>query len=976
MTETYSVKSSGLPSSPGRALSNVRCGRPARSRCLGDSTGGAGARLRHHILATAVIWAGVSALQLPLSAQVYRIDTLLGDFDPLEEVSLSEAWTDYPVALATDLTGNIFFAERDTYRIRKIDPSGRVSTVAGSGLSGFSGDGGPATNARLSEVEGLAIDRHGNIYIADTDNYRIRRVDPSGVIETIAGTGEWGTEGDGGPARNASMTPVYGIAADLDGNIYIADTWDDRIRKIDTAGTISTIAGTGEEGASGDGGPATSARLDKPRGVTVDTTGNVYIADSDNHRIRRVDRDGTITSIAGTGEHGYSGDGGLATEAALSEPYAVMVDIAGNIYIADADNRTVRRVDPSGIITTVAGTGPRGRGGRAGIGTEVYISRPRALAAGNRGEVYIADAWADRVLQLDREGSITELVASSQRETRNLGDVTADASGNVYVALPAKGRIVKVDPSGLETEFAGNGEYGFSGDNGPAVNARFRGARGVAADPYGNLYIADTNSHRIRMVDSGGIVTTIAGNGERGYGGDGGPASLAMFRSPRGVAVGADGSVYVADTSNHRIRKIDSSSVVTTIAGSGDRGLPEPGVVATRSPLSFPESIAVDSVGRVYIADRRTDRVYLVDESGMLEIAAGTGERGSSGDGGPAVDAALSDPAGVSVSVTDMLYIASWGSNLVRRVGRDGIISTIAGTGGQGGYDGDGAPARERQFNRPTRVAAYSDRKAFVVDSFNHRVRVLTAETPPPVVSAVLNGASYQSGTAPGSVAVIQGADLSSARSSANEFPVSFPLATTLAGTSVIVTESVGQGELRREAGLFSVSPTEIRFLMPDVTTEGAVSVTVAHEGALSEPVAIDVTTAAPGLFSANGDGRGVAAAAAVRVARDGRRTPLEVAQYDPVLKRYVALPLDVRTGFDRVYLTLFGTGIRGGSRPTIVTINGRHVTVQSSGPASGFHGVDEVLVGPLPRSIRNRELEVVATVDGVSSNAVTIAFK
>ncbi len=189
------------------------------------------------------------------SAQIYRIETLLGDFDPLEEVSLADAWVLHPSAVAVDSEGSLYFVDREAYRVRKVDPSGRVSTVAGSGLTGYRGDGGSATSARLGKrVEGLAVDGEGNVYIADTENHRIRRVDVSGRITSIAGTGRWGTQGDGGPARRAGLTAIYGLATDAEGNLYVADTWDDRVRKIDTEGIITTIAGTGEEGRGGDGG--------------------------------------------------------------------------------------------------------------------------------------------------------------------------------------------------------------------------------------------------------------------------------------------------------------------------------------------------------------------------------------------------------------------------------------------------------------------------------------------------------------------------------------------------------------------------------------------------------------------------------------------------------------------------------------------------------------------------------------------------
>ena len=302
----------------------------------------------------------------------------MGDFDPLEETPLAEAWGRHPTAVAIDSEGSLYCVDRDTYRVRKVDSSGRVSTVAGSGLFGYSGDGGPATSARLGErVEGLAVDREGNVYIADTANYRIRRVDPTGTIETIAGTGAWGTQGDGGPATSAGLTAVDGPAADAAGNLYIADTWDDSIRKIDADGIITTVAGTGEEGLGGDGGPA--------------------------------------------------------TEAALAWPYAVTVDAVGTVYIADSRNGIVRRVDPDGTIATVAGFPPRLVDAPIDLGSNLSIGFPSALALGLAGELYIADSFRDSILRLDATGTIAKFVGLGQPVVDQPGGAAFDSSGNVFL---------------------------------------------------------------------------------------------------------------------------------------------------------------------------------------------------------------------------------------------------------------------------------------------------------------------------------------------------------------------------------------------------------------------------------------------------------------------------------------------------------------------------------------------------------------
>ena len=336
---------------------------------------------------------------------------------------------------------------------------GTITTIAGTGEEGFSGDGGPAVQAYLNSPNDVAVDSAGNLYIADSDNSRIRKVDSSGVISTIAGTGEYGFGGDGGPAVLAQLKYPTGVVTDDTGNLYIAGYNNQRIRKVDSSGIITTVAGSERGGFSGDGGPATAARLDYPKGVATDGAGNLYIAD--RYRVRKVDPSGIITTVAGSGG-GFGGDGGLATKARLSAT-DVATDGIGNLYIADSSNNRIRMVDPSGIITTVAGTG----------------------------------------------------------------------------------------------------EYGFGGDGGPATNAQLHFPSGVAVDGTGNLFIGDQQNNRIRMVDSAGTITTIAGSGEWGFGGDGGPAAAAGLAQPRGVALDDSGNLYIADRGNHRIRVVKTNPLQT-----------------------------------------------------------------------------------------------------------------------------------------------------------------------------------------------------------------------------------------------------------------------------------------------------------------------------------------------------------------------------------------------------------------------------
>ncbi len=345
-------------------------------------------------------------------------------------------------------------------------------------------------------------------------------LDP-GIITTVAGTGWYGYSGDGGAATAARLRQPYGVAVDAAGNLYIADEFNHRIRKVDTGGAISTVAGSGTEGYSGDGGLATATQLNTPTGVAVDAAGNLYIADQNNQRIRKVDTGGAITTVAGTGGYGYSGDGVAATAAQLYGPYGVAVDAAGNLHIADTLNNRIRKVDTGGVITTVAGSGTKG--GTAA--TAAQLRHPRGVAV--------------------------------------------DAAGNLYIADTLNQRIRKVDTGGAITTVAGTGTSGYSGDGGAATAAQLYKPSGVAVDAAGNLYIADFRNNRIRKVDTGGAISTVAGTGESGDGGDGGAATAAQLTWPQGVAVDSTGNLYIADTSNRRIRKVLPPVRVTLAAAPG-----------------------------------------------------------------------------------------------------------------------------------------------------------------------------------------------------------------------------------------------------------------------------------------------------------------------------------------------------------------------------------------------------------------------
>ena len=672
------------------------------------------------------------------SSTSYRIDTFAGtravrDNGPAVNARLWE-----PQGVAVDGAGNLFIADSFNDRIRKVDSAGVITTVAGTGRTGFGGDGGPAVQAQLRGPAGVAVDGAGNLFIADSFNDRIRKVDSAGVITTVAGTGRTGFGGDGGPAVNARLSRPSGVAVDGAGNLFIADSGNDRIRKMDASGTITTVAGTGEFGFSGDGGPATSARLSGAEGVAVDGAGNLFIADEGNDRIRKVDSAGVITTVAGTGEFGFSGDGGPATSARLNRPNDVAVDGAGNVFIADLDNYRIRKVDSAGVITTVAGTGVRGYSGDGGPAVDAQLWSPSRVAVDGAGNLFFADSGNDRIRKVDSAGVITTVAGTEDRgdggpavnaRLYRPSGVAVDGAGNAFIADSFNDRIRKVDATGTISTVAGTGRTGFGGDGGPAVNARLYRPSGVAVDGVGNVFIADSFNDRIRKVDATGTISTVAGTGRTGFGGgDGGPAVQARLSHPNDVAVDGAGNLFIADSFNDRIRKVDATGTISTVAGTGRSGFGGDGGPAVNARLSRPSGVAVDGAGNLFIADMDNNRIRKVDASGTISTVAGTGEGrfgGFSGDGGPAVQAQLHGPRGVAVDGAGNVFIADRDNYRIRKVDSAGVITTVAGTGVRG-YSGDGGPASQAQLSNPEGVAVDGADNLFIADSGNDRIRKLT----------------------------------------------------------------------------------------------------------------------------------------------------------------------------------------------------------------------------------------------------------
>lgn len=680
----------------------------------------------------------LSFASLALS-QTYTISTFAGAGMPVGASGTSAGISDVTYMTA-DAAGDLYFVYHFSV-LRMAANGGPITLVAGRGTTGFSGDGGPASNAELNNPSGLAVDSAGNLYIADTLNNRVRKVS-NGVITTVAGNGTAGFTGDGGPATNAELNLPCGVAVDSAGNLYIGDSANRRVRKVSN-GVITTIAGNGTAGFTGDGGPATNATLFPLAGSTmdlaVDSAGNLYIADYENYRVRKVSN-GIITTVAGNGTVGVSTDGVPATASSVL-PGSLAVDAAGNVYIGDSSNNTIRKVS-GGMITRFAGNGTFNYSGDGGPATSASLAGVDSLGVDASGNLYVANSGADRIREISAgvihtvAGNGTDFGGdngpANAAQLSLTGGIAVDSAGNVYISDTFNSRVREVS-GGVITTVAGNGTDSYSGDNGPATGAGLGLPLGLAVDASGNLYIADYTNLVVREV-SHGIITTIAGTGALGFSGDGGPAVNAKLGPPSGVALDSDGNLYIADPFNHRVRKV-SNGVITTVAGNGTNGYGGDGGLATSAQLSAPTALAVDSSGNLYILDS-TSQVIRKVSGGVITTIAGSGVGGFAGDKGPAAQARFGffSISGISVDSSGNLFVTDTYNGRIREVS-NGIVTTIAGTGGFG-YSGDGDSATSAVFYAPTALAGDSSGNLYV-GNFRGPVRMLTPVVPTALTTSV-----------------------------------------------------------------------------------------------------------------------------------------------------------------------------------------------------------------------------------------------
>lgn len=622
-----------------------------------------------------------------------------------------DAELNYPVSLALDSTGNLYITDTNNNVIRMVSAAtGIITTFAGNGIGGYGGDGGPATSAELSYPQDISVDGANNLYIADTNNFIIRKVtQTTGIITTVAGSAfNFGYSGDGGPATSASMYAPWGVAADSAGDFWIADTYNMVIRKVTAStGLIATVAGNGDGafglggngtgGYTGDGGPATSAELYFPTDVAVDNSGNLYIDDSANDAVREVYEGGIINTVAGNGSecvalsYGFapSGDGGPATSGGFCLPYAggIAVDNTGNLYIADTYDSRIRKVTVGAPFPSAATAAP-------------VFSIPGGTYAGAQS-LTLTDSTPGASIYI----SLDSRIPNGSEQLGYYGPINISGTVTVRAIAVAPGHLpsavvtaiytITSSPVAVISTFAGDGVYGYTGVGGPPTSAQIGSPQGVAFDGSGNFYFTDTGNNVVWMVSAKtGVISVVAGDGTAGYSGDSGPAASAELNGPSGLTSDKAGDLYIADSNNYVVRRIDAvTRTITTFAGNGTSGYSGDNGPATSAELSGANGVALDGGGNLYISDPSNCRIReVVASTDIISTFAGNGICTYSGDDGPALSAGIPSPEAVAFDSSGNLYISD-DSNRIRKVAAStDTITTVAGNGTMG-LTGDGGPA-------------------------------------------------------------------------------------------------------------------------------------------------------------------------------------------------------------------------------------------------------------------------------------------
>jgi sugar lactone lactonase YvrE len=663
------------------------------------------------------------------------VDT--GDGNPAVSATIGK-----PYQVVVDAVGNIYFGEPSNNVVRKVDVNGIISTVAGTGKSGFSGDGGPAASATLNGPEGVSIDNHGNLLIGDAGNYVIRKVDlVSGIITTIVGQGgKTGNTGDNGPATSATLGEPFTVICDPQGNLYIADYNKQVIRKVDTSGIIHTIAGTGSSGYSGNGGPATSAKLSNPFGPWLDVAGNLYFSDSGNDVVRMIDTSGNMHTVAGgasanpaagatcpgnaaTSTDKY-GDGCLATKVVLKSPRTPVGDNLGNIYIPDESDEAVRVISPNGVISTIGGTdGTHGFAGDGGPATTAKLDSLYGLSMDSSNNLFVADAsnYAVRRMSFNTGFPVTG-VNGSTVQNLFLQSTSAVTPSAATITPSSEFAVGALSGCSLGASLAANTPCTFPITFRP-VAPGLQAAQLAITNADGNISTIGLSG--VGVAPQAGFslaaLSTVAGNGTAGN-------TTGEVSDPRGGVIDSAGNIYFADSGNNAIRRIDAvTGALSTVAGMGAAGYAGDGAAATSAQLNAPAKVVVDAAGDLYIADTGNNVIrYVAANTGVISTIAGTGTASYTGDGGLATAATLNHPQGLAVDLGGHVYVADTGNHVIRYFGNGSLITTLTGTG-TAGYTGDGNTAYGAALNAPQAVVLDQSGNVYIADTGNDVVRVISA---------------------------------------------------------------------------------------------------------------------------------------------------------------------------------------------------------------------------------------------------------
>lgn len=589
-----------------------------------------------------------------------------------------------------------------------------ITTLAGPPAERGAADGTGGA-AGFFNPGGVATDSAGNVYVADTYNQTIRKISAAGAVTTLAGLAGKPGFGDGTGSAAGFSYPA-GVATDSSGNVYVIA--GNRIRKINTEGKVTTLAGAFEGFIGSADGTGSAAKFYFPNALAVDRIGNVYVADTQNHTIRRINPAGVVITLAGLAGNSGSADG-TGSAARFNGPYGVAIDGAGNIYVADRNNETIRKITADGVVTTFAGLAGA-RGDADGAGSAARFQEPLGVATDGSGNVFVV---CDHTLRkISPAGFVTTLAGSSLNPGstvppatfRTLTSVTADSSGNVYAADIST--IWKLTPEGAITTLAG---WNIGDDDGTGSAARFFYPEGATTDHSGNLYVTDSANHTIRKISPAGVVTTFAGRSGAPGSADG-FISAARFWNPGGLTTDRSGNLIVADTSNNTIRRITPAGVVQTVAGKP--GVPPDYVNgnATSARFNNPASVVTDHAGNIYVVDTLNQAIRKVTPAGQVTTLAGFLYVGS--DDGIGTAARFNFPSQIAIDADENLYVADSLNHTIRKITLSGVVTTFAGQAGTTGSN-DG-PLSEARFNYPVGVAIDGGGNIYV--SSDYALRMIT----------------------------------------------------------------------------------------------------------------------------------------------------------------------------------------------------------------------------------------------------------